>query len=506
MDDGFYRAFEDRYRGSRELITRRLEAYLPFLAPLKEAYEDYPVLDLGCGRGEWLELLIREGYAPSGVDLDDGMLQACESLGLPARHADALLALQELPDNSLVAVTGFHIAEHVPFPVLQQLVAEALRVLRPAGLLILETPNAESLVVGTNSFYLDPTHERPLPNLLLSFLTEHSGFARSKIVRLQEEASLRDENHTPGLWEVLSGTSPDYAVVAQKQAQSEVLGDFDTVFEAAYGVSLDQLAIRYDRALEQRLSLIEEEVATGRTEYMTHEQFQKTVDEVHRQQTEQLSLLQERYEQFQQTMDGIHNHQTDQLLLMQDRYSADVQALRTENAVLQQQCFDLQRHCSDLQHNHQDALLHAETIQSELNASLGNAHHWYLRATAYEQQLAAMRCSTSWRITAPLRFVANAVYWPIRSGKSTLSQGLRRSIPHARLWLARRPAIQRPVIAVLNRSPWLLAKLRSLHQSNLVPEDTVNDPQHAVIDHAPLTQRGRMIESALREAMMKGQN
>lgn len=440
MADGFYRAFEDQYRGSRELITQRLEAYLPFLAPLKELYQDYPILDLGCGRGEWLELLSREGYSPSGVDLDDGMLEACRMLELRARKDDALSALQKLPDNSLVAVTGFHIAEHVPFPVLQQLVAEALRVLRPAGLLILETPNAESVVVGTNSFYLDPTHERPLPNLLLSFLTEHSGFLRSKVVRLQETPEIGDESAKVGIWEVLSGTSPDYAVVAQKQAQPELLAGFDPVFNAVYGVSLDQLAVRYDCALESRLSEIEDEMAKGRADYL-------------------------------KALDSIQSLQAEQLLVMQ-RYN-----------------------------NRMDVL------EAELNISHGNANNRDQRATAYEQQLEAMRRSTSWRITAPLRLIVRVICWPFRSTRSPLSQVLHRGVPHARLWLARRPLIQRLLMAILNRCPWLLAKLRSLHQSTLNPDAaaTASDLQHGVIDHAPLTQRGRTIERALREAMIKGQ-
>ena len=465
MDAGFYRAFEDRYRGSRELITQRLEVYLPFLAPLKALYQDCAVLDIGCGRGEWLELLIREGYAPTGVDLDDGMLEVCHALQLPAHQDDALNALRQQPDQSLVVVSGFHIAEHVPFPILQDLVAEALRVLRPAGLLILETPNAESVVVGTNNFYLDPTHEHPLPNLLMSFLTEHSGFLRSKVLRLQEVPEIRDESAQVGIWEVLSGTSPDYAVVAQKQAQPELLEAFDAVFETSFGVSLDQLAVRYDKALEGRLCKIENQIAS----------------DVH------------------ELINRLQAEQTEKLQLIDERRVAQVSALQQERDVLQQECDVLQQRL-------QETLGRAEKLEAERNLSLGNAHNWYLRALDHEQQLEAVRRSTSWRLTVPLRIVARVLYWPVRGGRSSLADALRRAAPHARRWLERRPAIERQVLAILHRAPRLEAKLRGLLQARAVVDDAnASDPQHGVIDHAPLTPRGRAIESALRQPMMKGQ-
>ena len=85
MSDGFYRAFEERYRGSRELIKVRLTAYLPFVEPLLEAYPTAEAIDLGCGRGEWLELLAGSGFKPMGVDLDKAMLEACFELGLTGR-------------------------------------------------------------------------------------------------------------------------------------------------------------------------------------------------------------------------------------------------------------------------------------------------------------------------------------------------------------------------------------------------------------------------------------
>jgi O-antigen chain-terminating methyltransferase len=88
MSDHFYRAFEDKHRGSRELIKERLKAYLPFILPLLQAYPQGQAIDLGCGRGEWLELLTEVGLRPIGIDLDDGMLAACRQLGLAAEQGE----------------------------------------------------------------------------------------------------------------------------------------------------------------------------------------------------------------------------------------------------------------------------------------------------------------------------------------------------------------------------------------------------------------------------------
>ncbi len=100
MSKNFYRAFEDIHRGSRDLIRKRQEVYLPFINPLKALYPQCLALDLGCGRGEWLELIQSQGFLPRGVDVDEGMLQACQALGLPAEYGDALEALAALGDES----------------------------------------------------------------------------------------------------------------------------------------------------------------------------------------------------------------------------------------------------------------------------------------------------------------------------------------------------------------------------------------------------------------------
>ncbi|HET7400889.1 MAG TPA: class I SAM-dependent methyltransferase, partial [Usitatibacter sp.] len=211
----FYRAFEDRFRGSREMIKARLRVYLPFVTPLAAEARPPTALDLGCGRGEWLEILAEAGVEARGIDLDEGMLAACREAGLAVETAEAISSLTALATESLDIVSGFHLAEHLPFADLQALVQQALRVLRPGGLLILETPNPENISVGATHFYLDPTHVRPLPPGLLAFLPAHYGFHRVKIVRLQEAPGMAD-NATPGLLNVLRDASGDFAVVAQK--------------------------------------------------------------------------------------------------------------------------------------------------------------------------------------------------------------------------------------------------------------------------------------------------
>jgi SAM-dependent methyltransferase len=245
MSSNFYRAFEDKHRGSRDLIKSRLRVYLPFVEPLQLQYSDCHAVDLGCGRGEWLELLKEIGVKAHGVDLDDGMLSACRELGLSVETGEAVSYLKALPDESQVIVSGFHLAEHIPFPDLQMLVQEALRVLKPAGLLILETPNPENIVVGTVNFYLDPTHNRPIPPQLLVFLPEYYGFFRAKVLRLQEQPDLLEQK-SPNIFSVLSGVSPDYAVVAQKKAIDEQPHEFSELFNKEYGLTLHSLAMRYE--------------------------------------------------------------------------------------------------------------------------------------------------------------------------------------------------------------------------------------------------------------------
>lgn len=248
VPDDFYRAFEDRFRGSQELIAERLKAYLPFLRALRAQSDVVRGLDLGCGRGEWLQMLEREGFEARGVDLDDGMLQAARESGLSVENKDAIAALVDTEDASLDVVSGFHIIEHLTFPTRLALIREACRALRPGGLLILETPNPENIHVGTWSFYLDPTHIAPIPPLLMPFLAEYAGFSQSTILRLTSPPPGDD----PTLLDVYTKVSSDYALVARTGGTENP--QMDQAFDMVVGLDIFGALNRYDALLQERIA------------------------------------------------------------------------------------------------------------------------------------------------------------------------------------------------------------------------------------------------------------
>ena len=183
MLDGFYVAFEDKFRGTREDIKSRQHYYLPLVQEVIKQQIGV-VLDVGSGRGEWIELLQEHAIKAKGVDLNRLMVSESVSYGLDAIHQDAISYLKELPKESLSVITGFHIVEHLPFEVLISLFDESLRVLKKGGMIIFETPNPENILVGSCSFYTDPTHINPIPPVTLEFLATNRGFTDVKVHQL----------------------------------------------------------------------------------------------------------------------------------------------------------------------------------------------------------------------------------------------------------------------------------------------------------------------------------
>lgn len=230
--DSFYLEFENRFRGSREEIQQRARYYLPMIESCRVDGEDAPVLDLGCGRGEWLQLLHEAGQRAYGIDSNQAMVEHCQQLGLEALQTDVLAHLRSLPTESIRAISAMHLIEHLDFRTLLALLDECMRVLRPGGLLLLETPNPENVHVGSCNFYMDPTHRNPLPPALTQYLAESRGFTNAEIHRLSadrgEQRSLSQlDTDQPGSavlnqaltdLHALIAAAPDYALIARKAA------------------------------------------------------------------------------------------------------------------------------------------------------------------------------------------------------------------------------------------------------------------------------------------------
>ena len=217
--DSLYLAFEEKFRGPWAEIKERLRPHLERLRKLQPVLPGKPLVDIGCGRGEWLELLSEAGIEAYGVDSNPHTVDACARRGLNARHADAFAHLATLPDEMLGAITIFHVIEHLPTNLLLRLLDEARRTLRPGGVLMLETPNPENLKVGACTFYYDPTHLRPIPPLLGTFLVESRGFIDVQVVRLNpypDTAIIIEETEAAKRINELMYGPQDYALIARR--------------------------------------------------------------------------------------------------------------------------------------------------------------------------------------------------------------------------------------------------------------------------------------------------
>lgn len=184
IDDSLYAALEDRFRGSRELVQHRQSTYVNFMPKLISI--STPAIDLGCGRGEWLEVLRKDGIPAIGVDSNTVAIAECADKGLDAVLGDIFSFLESRESSSVGAVTMFQVLEHMSFPLLVEIFQQVRRVLVPGGVFIAEVPNSLTLRVGASTFWIDPTHERPVHPEVLKFLAQQAGFSTSIGLTLNE--------------------------------------------------------------------------------------------------------------------------------------------------------------------------------------------------------------------------------------------------------------------------------------------------------------------------------
>ena len=170
--------FAEKFRGAEEYVKQNLEFYRRFFEGKRE------VLDIGCGRGEFLAFARELGATARGIDLSEECAALCRQKGFEAEAADLFVYLTNLADASLDGIFCSQVIEHLPVDRLPEMIRLAASKLTRNGVLAIETPNPECLAIFATHFYLDPTHTRPAPPLLTAFYMEEAGLGRIELHRL----------------------------------------------------------------------------------------------------------------------------------------------------------------------------------------------------------------------------------------------------------------------------------------------------------------------------------
>ena len=203
--------FAEKFRGSEESIRQRQQMYVERFRGCRH------VLDIGCGRGELLQVLKDGGVGVRGIDLSEECVALCRSKGLDAEVADLFSYLKRLPPSHLDGIVSCQVVEHLPPDRLPELVRLCAEKLKAGAVLALETPNPECLAIFATHFYLDPTHQRPLPPPLLAFYLEEAGFGSIEVARLSPaEESLPSIVTLPEDFRKQFFGAMDYAIFGRK--------------------------------------------------------------------------------------------------------------------------------------------------------------------------------------------------------------------------------------------------------------------------------------------------
>ena len=220
--DAFYSAFQEKFRGSYDDVRSRFAEYLPELERVGAGSWNGSVLDLGSGRGEWLDILKEAKLHAEGVESAPRLSQQALERGVLVHERDALEYLRNADANRYGAITAFHLIEHLAGEAQLTLMESCYSALRPGGIILIEWPNIEDIRVATQSFWLDPTHVRPLPHNLLVFMAEYVGFKNLRLLRFRPGPGVQ-QLHLRRSFRLMRNAAMERATLEMNQIWSEFL-------------------------------------------------------------------------------------------------------------------------------------------------------------------------------------------------------------------------------------------------------------------------------------------
>ena len=215
MKKDFYYDFEECFRGSRDEIISRLSSYDGLISYILQNCKKPKLLDIGSGRGEWIEKCSLNGIESIGLEINQDMISFCKKKGMNIISGDALNILKTLESNSFDIISSFHLIEHLKYDQIYEMITQCLRLLKTNGILIFETPSIDNLQVSSRTFFLDPTHINPINPDSFIFFLESLGFTQAKYYFLNgcENNTLTNYN---GIQDLISGSAKDVSILATK--------------------------------------------------------------------------------------------------------------------------------------------------------------------------------------------------------------------------------------------------------------------------------------------------
>jgi O-antigen chain-terminating methyltransferase len=195
--------------------------YRGMIGKLNPKVPEGPWLDIGCGHGTWLGVVRKAGLKVNGLDSNPAAIRECRRAGFEVTETDALAFLRSTANQSFAVITAFHVLEHCPFEYCLNLTYQVGRTLKPGGVFLIETPHPGNLLMASEQFWMDPTHQRPIPISLMEFLFEYCGIG---VVRRLELNPCAESEHLPLLeFELASRLDrllygpQDYAVLGRRE-------------------------------------------------------------------------------------------------------------------------------------------------------------------------------------------------------------------------------------------------------------------------------------------------
>ena len=272
MDSDFYFEFENNFRGSREQIMQVLSSYDGLLDYILNIDNNPSLLDIGSGRGEWMQKCNAKGFNSIGIELDLKMVNVSRNLGLNIQHGDALSFLDTFTEDSFSIVSAFHVIEHMNHENIRELLLKSKKILKPNGLLILETPSIDNLLVSTKSFHIDPTHINPIHPDLLAFMIKRIGFTESKYYFING-GPLQNTEHDK-LTRVLNGVAQDLVLIASKSTNLDNLIFEDSNLlqrDMRLGITTLDAAIDFDNCSRNRYAHYDASIANHDESIANHD-------------------------------------------------------------------------------------------------------------------------------------------------------------------------------------------------------------------------------------------